>query len=106
MKSAHTLAAAAALAITSTAAQANTRIVANCFFPPQHFTCQDVMKVWGDEVERVTEGRVRVNTPAKSMAPRRNSLPRSGAASSTRPSSSTASSRMKRWASAWRCSPS
>ena len=69
MKTAVTLAAAAGFAALATGAEANTRIVANCFFPPQHFTCQEVMKVWGQEVERVTEGRVRVNIPAKSMAP-------------------------------------
>lgn len=69
MKNLPSLTIAAIMAIGGTAADAKTRIVANCFFPPQHFTCQDVMKVWGDEVERVTEGRVRVNIPAKSMAP-------------------------------------
>lgn len=50
-------------------AEAQTRIVANCFFPPQHFNCKTVLKGWGDRVEEVTEGRVRVNVPAKSMAP-------------------------------------
>lgn len=63
------LSAAAALLVLPAAASADTRIVANCFFPPQHFVCRDILKGWGDEVERVTEGRVRVNLPAKSMAP-------------------------------------
>lgn len=63
------LVASTAMIALGSAAQANTRIVANCFFPPQHFNCATVMKGWGDQVEEVTEGRVRVNVPAKSMAP-------------------------------------
>lgn len=63
------LALSAAMITLGTAAGANTRIVANCFFPPQHFNCAKVLKGWGDQVKEVTEGRVRVNVPAKSMAP-------------------------------------
>jgi TRAP-type C4-dicarboxylate transport system substrate-binding protein len=37
--------------------------------PPQHLFCKDMLRVWGDEVERVTEGRVTVRLPTKSMAP-------------------------------------
>lgn len=60
---------AAALIALGGTAEADTRIVANCFFPSQHFVCRDILKPWGDQVEEVTEGRVRVNVPAKSMAP-------------------------------------
>lgn len=60
---------ALALALPATAADADTRIVANCFTPPQHFFCTGILKDWGDQVEEVTGGRVRVNVPAKSMAP-------------------------------------
>ena len=62
----------AALALTTLAAgaaRADTRIVLNCFFPPQHFICTDILKPWGKDVEAATEGRVRVTMPAKSMAP-------------------------------------
>ncbi|MFV0384946.1 TRAP transporter substrate-binding protein DctP [Paracoccus sp. (in: a-proteobacteria)] len=58
-----------ACATTATPASAETRIVANCFTPPQHFFCKGILKGWADEVQRVTEGRVRVRIPAKSMAP-------------------------------------
>lgn len=50
-------------------ASADTRIVVNCFWPPQHFVCQKVLPGWLEEVERVTEGRVKGNIPPKSVAP-------------------------------------
>jgi len=64
----------AALAIAATcwltgAAQANTRILVNCFWPPQHFVCQEVLRGWKADVEEATERRVRVSFPAQSMAP-------------------------------------
>ena len=58
-----------ALSTFGTAATANTRIIVNCFWPPQHFVCTKVLPGWLDEVERVTEGRVRGNIPPKSVAP-------------------------------------
>ncbi len=61
--------AAIAIACTASAASANTRIIVNCFWPPQHFVCTQVLPGWLDEVERVTEGRVRGNIPPKSVAP-------------------------------------
>ena len=61
--------AAACLLALGAPAQAQTRIVANCFFPPQHFVCAEVLAGWAEDVARVTEGRVRVTTPARSMAP-------------------------------------
>lgn len=51
------------------AAQAKTRLVVNCFWPPQHFVCTTVLPGWLDEVEKVTEGRVVGNIPPKSVAP-------------------------------------
>jgi TRAP-type C4-dicarboxylate transport system substrate-binding protein len=50
-------------------AQAATRLVVNCFWPPKHFVCQIVLPGWLDEVERVTDGRVKGNIPPKSVAP-------------------------------------
>ncbi|WP_413718690.1 hypothetical protein [Silicimonas sp. MF1-12-2] len=50
-------------------ASANTRIIVNCFWPPQHFVCQEVLPGWLEEVERVTDGRVKGNIPPKSVAP-------------------------------------
>jgi TRAP-type C4-dicarboxylate transport system substrate-binding protein len=40
----------------------------NCFWPPQHFVCQDVLPGWIERVEEVTEGRVRGLIPPKSVA--------------------------------------
>lgn len=48
---------------------AETRILFNSFFPPQHFLTRDVMRGWARDVQRVTEGRVKVTIPASSAAP-------------------------------------
>ncbi len=68
-----TLALGFATAMTMTAlpaiAHAKTRLVVNCFWPPQHFVCTTVLPAWLDEVEAVTEGRVVGNIPPKSVAP-------------------------------------
>lgn len=48
---------------------AKTRLIVNCFWPPQHFVCTKVLPGWIEEVERVTEGRVTANIPPKSVAP-------------------------------------
>ena len=61
--------ATAALSTIGTTATANTRIIVNCFWPPQHFVCQKVLPGWLEEVERITEGRVVGNIPPKSVAP-------------------------------------
>ena len=50
-------------------AQAKTRLIVNCFWPPQHFVCSTILPAWLDEVEKVTEGRVVGNIPPKSVAP-------------------------------------
>ncbi|WP_170574882.1 hypothetical protein [Ruegeria atlantica] len=67
----YTLSAAlvAALGTFPLQALANTRILVNCFWPSSHFACNEVLPAWLDEVERVTEGRVRGIIPPKSVAP-------------------------------------
>lgn len=50
-------------------AQAETRILLNCFFPPQHFICQDVLGGWAADVEAATESRVRVAILPQTMSP-------------------------------------
>lgn len=52
-----------------TPATAKTRLIVNCFWPPQHFVCTQVLPGWIEEVERVTEGRVTANIPPKSVSP-------------------------------------
>lgn len=49
-------------------AAAEIRLVVNCFWPPQHAMCTDILPHWLDEVERVTEGRVTGNIPSMSVA--------------------------------------
>lgn len=58
-----------ALSTMGTVAAAKTRIIVNCFWPPQHFVCQEVLPGWLEAVEEVTEGRVVGNIPPKSVAP-------------------------------------
>lgn len=60
---------AGALAALPMQAQAKTRILVNCFWPSSHFACSEVLPAWLEEVERVTEGRVRGIIPPKSVAP-------------------------------------
>jgi TRAP-type C4-dicarboxylate transport system substrate-binding protein len=48
--------------------EAKTRLVVNCFWPPQHFVCQKALPNWLEEVERVTDGRVVGIIPPKSVA--------------------------------------
>ena len=67
MKKLLTLSGAAIVAFTTSAA-AETRILLNCFTPPAHVWC-DSVKDWKERVEEVTEGRVRVMIPPKSLAP-------------------------------------
>lgn len=57
------------LSSLSTFAQAKTRLIVNCFWPPKHFICQEILPGWLEEVEKVTEGRVVGNIPPKSVAP-------------------------------------
>ncbi|MEO1796286.1 MAG: hypothetical protein AAFR53_04635 [Pseudomonadota bacterium] len=52
----------------STPAQAETRLLVNCFWPPQHYVCRDILPAWIERVEEATEGRVRGVIPPKSLA--------------------------------------
>ena len=57
----------AGLAATDRAAQAQT-VLFNCFFPPQHYACREMLVHWGKEIEKATEGRVKFRIPPKSLA--------------------------------------
>jgi TRAP-type C4-dicarboxylate transport system substrate-binding protein len=59
----------AAITLSASAAQAETRLLVNCFWPARHHVCSEVLPAWLDEVERVTEGRVTGNLPPRSLAP-------------------------------------
>ncbi|MGZ9811614.1 hypothetical protein ACXN5S_14220 [Pseudoroseicyclus sp. H15] len=62
--------AATGLALTIGApASADTRVLVNCFFPPQHFVCTDVLGGWAEDVNAATEGRVQVAILPSNMAP-------------------------------------
>lgn len=49
--------------------EARTRLLVNCFWPSSHFACSEILPAWIEEVERVTDGRVKGNIPPKSVAP-------------------------------------
>lgn len=49
------------------AAHATTTLVVSAFLPPQHIFNVAVMKPWAQDVERVTEGRVRIVYPPTSV---------------------------------------
>lgn len=59
----------AAIALSATAAQADTRLLVNCFWPSSHHVCSEVLPAWLEEVERVTQGRVTGILPPRSLAP-------------------------------------
>lgn len=62
---------AAALAFStamSAPAQAAERVIFNCFFPAKHYVCTKFMPELKNRIETATEGRVKVNTPPKSLA--------------------------------------
>lgn len=63
------LAAASMLVLAGLGAEARTRLLVNCFWPPQHHVCTKVLPAWIADVERVTEGRVSGIIPPKSVAP-------------------------------------
>lgn len=56
------------LSATTTSAHAAERIIFNCFFPAKHYVCTDFMPELKNRIETVTEGRVKVNTPPKSLS--------------------------------------
>ena len=55
--------------LVAPAAADTTRVLMNCFFPPQHFMCRQILPEWKRAVEEATEKRVRVSFPAQSVAP-------------------------------------
>lgn len=57
------------LVAASATSNASTRLLVNCFFPPQHFVCAEVLPTWKEAVEQATDGRVKIRFPASSMAP-------------------------------------
>jgi len=63
------LAAALVVGLMASAAQAEVKIVFNSFAPPNFVINQGMIDVWAKNVERVTEGRVKVEIPATSLAP-------------------------------------
>ncbi|MEM6637310.1 MAG: hypothetical protein AAF667_15620 [Pseudomonadota bacterium] len=60
--------AALGLVMTVSSASAQTRMLVNCFWPPQHFMCQEILPTWIGWVEEATEGRVQAIIPPKSLA--------------------------------------
>jgi TRAP-type C4-dicarboxylate transport system substrate-binding protein len=58
-----------AFGLSASAAQAQIKIVFNSFAPPNFVINQGMIDVWAKNVERVTEGRVKVEIPATSLAP-------------------------------------
>ena len=58
----------AAMVSLSAAANAKTRLLVNCFWPPQHYMCKQVLPTWGEWVKEATDGRVTITIPPKSVA--------------------------------------
>lgn len=61
--------AAAIAAAATTAARAETKILFSPFTPPGHIIFTGIVEPWAKDVERVTEGRVKIAYPANSLAP-------------------------------------
>ncbi|MCW5747302.1 MAG: TRAP transporter substrate-binding protein DctP [Alphaproteobacteria bacterium] len=59
---------AGGLAISAPAARAGETILFNCFFPPQHFMCTEMVPELGNRIDKATEGRVKLRIPPKSVA--------------------------------------
>ncbi len=49
-------------------AQAAETILFNCFFPPQHYMCTQMVPELGRRIAEATEGRVKLRIPPKSVA--------------------------------------
>lgn len=64
---ANALAFSMSLGITAQA-QAAERVIFNCFFPAKHYVCTQFMPELKNRIETATEGRVKVNTPPKSLS--------------------------------------
>jgi TRAP-type C4-dicarboxylate transport system substrate-binding protein len=66
----HTLAAAAAVVLSLTcSAAADTTLRFNRWIPATHFTQSEVLDRWAADIGKVTEGRVKVEFTASSLAP-------------------------------------
>ena len=64
------LAAACVLAVTAASASAQTRTVLfNVFTPPSSPTFTKVLGPWFEDIEKATQGRVKINRPPQSLAP-------------------------------------
>jgi TRAP-type C4-dicarboxylate transport system substrate-binding protein len=63
------MALAGALVAATTAARAETKILFSPFTPPGHIIFTGIVQPWAKDVERVTEGRVKITYPANSLAP-------------------------------------
>jgi TRAP-type C4-dicarboxylate transport system substrate-binding protein len=50
-------------------ARAETKILFSPFTPPGHIITTGIVQPWAKEVERVTQGRVKITYPANSLAP-------------------------------------
>ena len=61
--------AAAAVTMAAASAQAETKILFSPFTPPGHIIVTGIVQPWAKDVERVTEGRVKVTFPSNSLAP-------------------------------------
>ena len=58
------------IAVSAGSAVAQTTLTASYWVPPTHLLAKDVMLPWGAEVEKATQGRVKVNfLPKAPMAP-------------------------------------
>lgn len=57
------------IAVSASAADAKTRLLVNCFWPPKHHVCQKILPAWIDAIEGATDGRVTGIIPPKSVAP-------------------------------------
>lgn len=60
---------AAAILACSSAAVAQVKIVLNNLTPPAHFMSSEILPQWADEVDRVTQGRVKVESPPAPLTP-------------------------------------
>jgi TRAP-type C4-dicarboxylate transport system substrate-binding protein len=65
----HTMIATAALLTLGSAvsAQAQTRLTMSSWVPPTHYVVKDILQPWMAEVEKATEGRVKINLLPKAV---------------------------------------
>lgn len=56
------------LSLIAVASHAAERVVFNCFLPPSHYMCTQFLPELKHRIEIATEGRVKVNTPPKTLS--------------------------------------